>query len=302
MAVRMLERRGAIWCSAYLDAPDAKKFQTCCRFSCSDAPCRGVPAAESAILRRRWTPLASAESASSSALTLRAPAGRRARLHELHRLQRGAHPRASWRRPAGRVTSSPARSCTGSITAHGGTTTDFRVRDRKGQASVPVSYTGALPDPFREGREVIVTVRAQGGAFVGERDSLVTKCPSKFTAETQKPEAGVADLGRGLPDPRARRRPLRHRRLALRRAQRPARRGSTSGRRAVYALAGLIDGGVRGPRDRVPALGLLLLGRRDALLDDDAAFYKRPRSWSSQEGSLLLWLLLLSIWSSLCSS
>ena len=60
----------------------------------------------------------------------------------------------------------------------------FRVRDRKGTASVPVRYAGAVPDPFRAGREVIVTVRKEGGAFVGERDSLVTKCPSKFTTTT----------------------------------------------------------------------------------------------------------------------
>jgi cytochrome c-type biogenesis protein CcmE len=59
----------------------------------------------------------------------------------------------------------------------------FRVRDRDGKVSVPVSYTGAVPDPFREGREVIVDVRKQGATFVGERDSLVTKCPSKFSAE-----------------------------------------------------------------------------------------------------------------------
>ena len=32
----------------------------------------------------------------------------------------------------------------------------FRIRDRDGSASVPVDYTGAVPDPFREGREVIV--------------------------------------------------------------------------------------------------------------------------------------------------
>ena len=32
----------------------------------------------------------------------------------------------------------------------------FRMRDRNGTASVPVRYTGAVPDPFREGREVIV--------------------------------------------------------------------------------------------------------------------------------------------------
>ena len=57
----------------------------------------------------------------------------------------------------------------------------FRVRDRGGRAAVPVRYSGSVPEPFREGREVIVTVRKQGTVFVGERDSLVTKCPSKFT-------------------------------------------------------------------------------------------------------------------------
>jgi cytochrome c-type biogenesis protein CcmE len=68
-----------------------------------------------------------------------------------------------------------------------GTTTTFRVRDRNGSTSVPVSYTGAVPDPFRDGREVIVTVRKRGDVFVGEKDSLVTKCPSKFTdKQTQK--------------------------------------------------------------------------------------------------------------------
>jgi cytochrome c-type biogenesis protein CcmE len=64
-----------------------------------------------------------------------------------------------------------------------GTVTHFRVRDRAGKASVPVRYEGVLPDPFRAGREVIVDVRKQGGVFVGEKASLVTKCPSKFTAE-----------------------------------------------------------------------------------------------------------------------
>jgi cytochrome c-type biogenesis protein CcmE len=56
----------------------------------------------------------------------------------------------------------------------------FRVRDRDGTASVPVVYRGAVPDPFRDGREVIVSGRMRDGTFVGERDSLVTKCPSKF--------------------------------------------------------------------------------------------------------------------------
>ena len=50
-----------------------------------------------------------------------------------------------------------------------------------GTASVPVRYTGAVPDPFREGREVIVKGELENGTFVAQRDSLVTKCPSKFT-------------------------------------------------------------------------------------------------------------------------
>jgi cytochrome c-type biogenesis protein CcmE len=69
----------------------------------------------------------------------------------------------------------------GSVRRHG-EALDFRVRDRGGSASVPVAYTGAVPEPFREGREVIVTVRRRGAVFVGERDSLITKCPSKFSA------------------------------------------------------------------------------------------------------------------------
>jgi cytochrome c-type biogenesis protein CcmE len=68
-----------------------------------------------------------------------------------------------------------------------GNTIDFRVRDRNGSRSVPVRYTGAVPDPFRDGREVIVTVRRQGDVFVGEKDSLVTKCPSKFTDTQSTP-------------------------------------------------------------------------------------------------------------------
>jgi cytochrome c-type biogenesis protein CcmE len=66
---------------------------------------------------------------------------------------------------------------------HEGTTHTFRVEDRDGSASVPVRYVGQVPDPFREGREIVIDVRKQGATFEGQPDSLVTKCPSKFTAE-----------------------------------------------------------------------------------------------------------------------
>ncbi len=61
----------------------------------------------------------------------------------------------------------------------------FRVRDPKQSVSVPVRYTGIVPDPFAAGRGVVVTVEEQRpGApnFIGEQNSLSTKCPSKYQA------------------------------------------------------------------------------------------------------------------------
>jgi len=72
----------------------------------------------------------------------------------------------------------------GSI-SHSGDELRFRIRDRDGTRSVPVTYTGSVPDPFRDGREVIVSGELKRGTFVAERDSLVTKCPSKFTKDGQ---------------------------------------------------------------------------------------------------------------------
>lgn len=90
----------------------------------------------------------------------------------------------------------PGRSyqVTGSVVAgsvhHDGSILDFSVEDRAGGTVVPVAYTGTVPDPFREGREVIVTVRKQGGRFLGERDSLITKCPSKYKAAPPATSSG----------------------------------------------------------------------------------------------------------------
>lgn len=59
----------------------------------------------------------------------------------------------------------------------------FRIRDPKLKVSVPVRYTGIVPDPFRAGRGVVVTVHeGSSTTFVGEQDSLTTKCPSKYQA------------------------------------------------------------------------------------------------------------------------
>jgi cytochrome c-type biogenesis protein CcmE len=65
---------------------------------------------------------------------------------------------------------------------HQGAALLFRVRDPKLNVSVPVRYTGEVPDPFAAGRGVMVTVQQQGAQFVGQQNSLTTKCPSKYKA------------------------------------------------------------------------------------------------------------------------
>jgi cytochrome c-type biogenesis protein CcmE len=62
----------------------------------------------------------------------------------------------------------------------------FRISDRDGSDALPVRYTGTVPDPFRDGREVIVTGKLEEGTFVAEHDTLITKCPSKFSEEAEE--------------------------------------------------------------------------------------------------------------------
>ena len=78
---------------------------------------------------------------------------------------------------------------TGTVVAgsvrHVGANLDFSIQDRTGVGPVvPIDYSGEVPDPFRVGREVIVTVSKTGGSWVGQRDSLITKCPSKYSTST----------------------------------------------------------------------------------------------------------------------
>lgn len=56
----------------------------------------------------------------------------------------------------------------------------FRLRDIDGRATVPVVYTGSVPDLFEKGRHVYLRGELRNGVFVGTKDSLVTKCPSKY--------------------------------------------------------------------------------------------------------------------------
>lgn len=61
----------------------------------------------------------------------------------------------------------------------------FRIRDPKLHVSVPVSYSGSVPDPFAQGRAVLLDVRENGSptsTYAGQPGTLTTKCPSKYQA------------------------------------------------------------------------------------------------------------------------
>jgi cytochrome c-type biogenesis protein CcmE len=56
----------------------------------------------------------------------------------------------------------------------------FELKDFDGKATVPIVYTGSVPDMFRAGRHVFMQGTFGDGVFVAKPDSLVTKCPSKY--------------------------------------------------------------------------------------------------------------------------
>lgn len=55
--------------------------------------------------------------------------------------------------------------------------------DNPSAGGLVVNYTGERADAFREGREIVVDGSMREGVFVGDRDTLLTKCPSKFSEQ-----------------------------------------------------------------------------------------------------------------------
>jgi cytochrome c-type biogenesis protein CcmE len=60
----------------------------------------------------------------------------------------------------------------------------FRLRDIQGgsRKTVAVLYRGSVPDQFKIGRDLVVDGSLRNGTFVAVSGSMVTKCPSKYTA------------------------------------------------------------------------------------------------------------------------
>ena len=72
-----------------------------------------------------------------------------------------------------------------------GRTLRFALRDVDGTATVRVVYSGSVSDQFRTGRDVYLRGRLENGVFVGEKDSLVTRCPSKYVPKKGTDSSGA---------------------------------------------------------------------------------------------------------------
>jgi cytochrome c-type biogenesis protein CcmE len=73
---------------------------------------------------------------------------------------------------------------TGVVVQASGTSSplQFVLRDDSSAVTVPVDYRGSVPDAFKTTRHVIVSGQMRDGVFVAEPDTLLTKCPSKYSS------------------------------------------------------------------------------------------------------------------------
>jgi cytochrome c-type biogenesis protein CcmE len=69
---------------------------------------------------------------------------------------------------------------------------DYRFTIRNNDARVVATYTGIMPDTFKDDAEVVVKGKLGPTGFVVEPNGVMAKCPSKYEAK-----AGAAPAGPG---------------------------------------------------------------------------------------------------------
>jgi cytochrome c-type biogenesis protein CcmE len=57
-------------------------------------------------------------------------------------------------------------------------TLDYRFKVKNGESEVTATYTGVVPDTFKDGAEVVLKGRLSPAGF--EANNVVAKCPSKY--------------------------------------------------------------------------------------------------------------------------
>ena len=167
----------------------------------------------------------------------------------------------------------------------------FAIRDRDGTTSVPVVYEGVVPGPVPRGPRGDRLGRA-GEGHVRRRARLARhQVPLEVHRRTRAPpdmaDVGSACLLVGLLTA------LYAAGVSVYGAVTGRRALVTSGRRAIYCLAGLLIARHRRSSSR-PSCARTSRYKlvAEGSSTDTPTFYKVTAMWATQDGSLLLWALL----------
>ncbi len=91
-------------------------------------------------------------------------------------------------------------------------TLDYRFKLRSGDYQVVATYTGIVPDTFKDGAEVVLTGRLGPQGFQVDPNGVTAKCPSKYEArgptEARPPVASCYRLTREDSSTSGRSRPI----------------------------------------------------------------------------------------------
>jgi len=69
-------------------------------------------------------------------------------------------------------------------------TLEYRFQVENNGYVVNASYTGVVPDTFKDGSEVVVKGRLGAGGFTVEPNGVMAKCPSKYEAQSGPGKSG----------------------------------------------------------------------------------------------------------------
>lgn len=75
-------------------------------------------------------------------------------------------------------------------------TLDYRFKVKHGDSVVLASYTGLVPDTFKDGAEVVLTGELDKDGFQVEPNGVSAKCPSKYEAAQQAGYTHPAGVGK----------------------------------------------------------------------------------------------------------
>jgi cytochrome c-type biogenesis protein CcmE len=69
-------------------------------------------------------------------------------------------------------------------------TLDYKFNVQFNGKVIPATYTGVVPDTFKNESEVVLKGQLHGDAFTVEPNGVMAKCPSKYNAQSPAGKAG----------------------------------------------------------------------------------------------------------------